>query len=636
MPLLFRKWAVLFALPILFCSAPFSVLAADIKQQAESKQLWEKQHWHRLLHYRASGNGVVSLAGGNRLFISNTGATDPKSELLETIDAFLENRFLEQRAETALCAFPARLRWIKQELDLSAEDFPAFECEQREIWRRELSPVSATLVFPDAFISSPGSMFGHTLLRINGSHTGAKAGLLAYAVNFAADANGVGPIAYGVKGIAGGFPGHFGVFPYYTKVKDYARIENRDLWEYPLELSTTELTNLMEHLWELQQVPFRYYFFNRNCSWQLLALLEVAKPDAELLDGFDWYAVPVDTVRKLQSQGLVNNPPHLRPSRQREINAVHDSMTRQQRHLANQLVAGDVGPDDARVQSLPVDQQITLFDTAYELINMRFLKRSVQREEALPRAHKILVARSKLGKPQATAKQYSHSSPDQAHRSGRIGVSLGEDELGQWLGLSIRPAFHDLLDPDSGFLPGYGIDFFNIKARQYFEPETLRLEEFTVISASSRNAWTSWSKPSSWGLKIGLKRPGWLRGLVDDPKLGGGLSGDMGITLGNSRFLLSMSGAGEAYWGKIADKNGRVSAGLRLGSKIQISPAINATLDLTADTSIAGYDLETGTVSAAAQWQITPNNGLRIRYTASDNSVFRSADEYMLRWLHYF
>jgi hypothetical protein len=311
-------------------------------------------------------------------------------------------------------------------------------------------------------------------------------------------------------------------------------------------------------------------------------------------------------------------------------------MTKQERRLVNLLASGEIEADDALVELLPAKHQITLFETAYELISMRFRNGSVGRDDALPRAHKILLARSKLGKSPAQTNLYSHASPDKAHSSGRAGLSLGEDELGQWLGFSIRPAFHDLLDPDAGFLPGYGIDFFNIKVRQYFEPDKLRLEEFTVIAASSRNTWTSWSKPSSWGLKAGLKRPSWLRALTNDPSLGAGLSGDMGITLGRPKLLFSVSGAGEGYWGEIADKNGRISAGLRLGTKLQLMPNFNATLDVAGDASLLGYNIKTGTARAAAQWQVTRNNGLRLEYSITDTSLSLSAEEYSLRWLHYF
>ena len=35
---------------------------------------------------------------------------------------------------------------------------------------------------------------------------------------------------------------------------------------------------MLKHLWELQGIAFDYYYFDENCSWQLLGLLEVARP----------------------------------------------------------------------------------------------------------------------------------------------------------------------------------------------------------------------------------------------------------------------------------------------------------------------------------------------------------------------
>ncbi len=187
---------------------------------AQEKVLWEDTFWHKLLHYQKREKGFASLAGGQRLFISPEGATNPRAELLATLVAFEENSFLEQREGFALCEFPARWRWLKSQLNLTDEDVSKIDCDERERWREELNPTSATLVFPDAYISSPGSMFGHTLLRINGAETGGRAGCPAYAINYAADVRGVGPVTYAIKGLTGGFPGFFGVFPYYTKVKE--------------------------------------------------------------------------------------------------------------------------------------------------------------------------------------------------------------------------------------------------------------------------------------------------------------------------------------------------------------------------------------------------------------------------------
>lgn len=633
------KRAAQLALSVFFVSPLTAFAAADLaawQQAAEDRALWQQPYWHKLLHYQAEGDGYVSLAGGKRLFVDPDGATKPRAELLATLAALAENRYLPQREEHALCAFPARWRWLKQELNLTAADFPSFSCPQRDRWAEEINPVSATLVFPDAYISSPGSMFGHTLLRVNGAEQGARAGLLAYAINYAADVRGVGPVEYAVKGITGGFPGFFGLFPYYTKVKEYARMEQRDLWEYPLDLNTEELTRLLEHVWELKLVPFRYFFFNQNCSWQLLALLEVARPGIQLVQGFDLYAIPVDTVRRLQEASLITEPPALRPSRQRALEAARKSMSAAERKLVSELIEGRVQASDAAVTALPKESQALILDTAYELLHNRYRRGAYERDVALPRAHALLRARSALGVAESVPLQKNITSPDQAHASGRWGLAAGNDARGTWLGLDIRAAFHDLLDPDPGFLPGYAIDFGRLQVRQYLEPARLRLEELLVLSATSRNSWNAWSKPLSWRFGFGLSRPDWIKAADETPALGLNFAADGGITLGNSRHHLQLGLSLDAHWGSLLNRDGRLAAGPQFAAKTRLSESVSALFGSRYLISLGGLSLDDFSNQLGLQWQLNRDHGLRLNYQVSELESQASEQEYSLTWFSYF
>lgn len=606
---------------------------------AQEKELWEEPFWHKLVHYRKRGKGFISLAGGQRLFISPEGATNPRAELLATLVAFEENSFLEQREGFALCEFPARWRWLKSQLNLTNEDVPKIDCDERERWREELNPTSATLVFPDAYISSPGSMFGHTLLRINGADAGGRTGLLAYAINYAADVRGVGPVAYAIKGLTGGFPGFFGVFPYYTKVKEYAWIEHRDIWEYGLDLSEDELERVLEHVWELRLVPFKYFFFNRNCSWQLLALLEIARPNLSLTDGLDLYAIPVDTVRRLQQHGLITQEPVLRPSRQRELDAVEQQLGKKEKKWTRELVAGLVEPNAEFFSELSRHQQVVVLNTAFELLHSRFRRGEFSRSEALPRAHRLLLARSKLGVEKLNPIVEQVTSPDKAHPSARLQVGGGGNEFGNWLGLRVRPAFHDLLDPDEGFLPGYGINFAELALRYYNEDRKVRIESLTVLEATSRNVWTSWNKPMSWRLGVGVKRPEWFRGFEEDPDVGAYSRVEGGVSIGGSKQHVFAGVAIDGHWGDLANESGRVASGLRLGARMQFASSIFATVEAADLYSIAGLDADSRTLEVAVHAQISSVSGVRARWYWAEVDLAGSrptSTEASISWVRYF
>jgi hypothetical protein len=80
-------------------------------------------------------------------------------------------------------------------------------------------------------------------------------------------------------------------------ISEYSRLENRNLWTYQLDLSPKKTTRMVEHVWELRYVRFDDYFFDENCSFQLLERLEVARPSLRLTDQLPLTAIPADTVR---------------------------------------------------------------------------------------------------------------------------------------------------------------------------------------------------------------------------------------------------------------------------------------------------------------------------------------------------
>ena len=105
-------------------------------------------------------------------------------------------------------------------------------------------------------------MFGHTFLRVNSSY---NSKLLSYAINYAANAdkkteNG---FLFAIKGLFGGYYGKYNMLPYYEKLKQYRDTEQRDIWEYNLNLTKNET---------IQIYTTRYYsysgYFIASCMWQ--------------------------------------------------------------------------------------------------------------------------------------------------------------------------------------------------------------------------------------------------------------------------------------------------------------------------------------------------------------------------------
>ena len=241
-------------------------------------------------------------------FLAKNGSFDPYAELTATINAFVSpNKKVLRKGLMIhpICKYPARYAWLRTKVDL-----PRFEvqCEDYERFYRLIYPEKVWYVFSSYYLNNPSSSFGHSLLRFQRkARPGEKHNtLLDHGVNFAATPDTENPVLYALKGLSGGFAGNFSVLPYFYKVREYSDFESRDLWSYQLNLSKHEIERLVQHLWELGGTHFDYYFFSENCSYQLLALLEVAKPDLDILKRLPAWIIPSETVQVIKKvPGLV-------------------------------------------------------------------------------------------------------------------------------------------------------------------------------------------------------------------------------------------------------------------------------------------------------------------------------------------
>ncbi|MCW9055034.1 MAG: DUF4105 domain-containing protein, partial [Gammaproteobacteria bacterium] len=276
---------------------------------ASAKKLAQHPEWINLLHYEKTNwfnNDYVSQVDDERFFNAPDGKNNPASELSATISAFF--RMDLNGDDHPQCKFVARLAWLKDKLPKLQTTLPEITCKEYLEWRANVPDERTTMVFPAYHLNSPSSMFGHTLLRLDPPADKQGSEWLSIAVNFGANVtDGDNSLFYAFKGLSGGYPGYFIVTPYFKKIKEYNYKEKRDIWEYPLNLTREETQRMVTHLWELKDIEFDYYFFDENCSYRLLELLEVARPGINLTKEFIATAIPVDTVRSIEDAGLITD-----------------------------------------------------------------------------------------------------------------------------------------------------------------------------------------------------------------------------------------------------------------------------------------------------------------------------------------
>ncbi|SEO44452.1 DUF4105 domain-containing protein [Aquisalimonas asiatica] len=558
--------------PVAFVLASGSVAAApttqtpmaDLQETAREQGLAGEREWQDLLHYRERRflPGRRSESRDSGFFNADDGWRDPEAELDATIAAFFRDPdTVDGDEQHPQCRFPARRAWLKERLELDPDVFPAVACQRFEEWYEGIDPHEITLVFAAAYLGNPASMYGHTLLRVDPPDQDEDTRLLSYVINHAAATEESSGLVFAVRGLTGGYPGLFSIMPYYDKVREYNSLESRDLWEYRLNLEPHEVERLMQHTWELRDTPFPYYFLYQNCSYRLLELLDVARPGMNLSDRFNWWAIPTDTVREVLREEDMLREVVYRPAERTRLDHQIAIMPPELLDVTVALARGERSPD--AVDDIEREQRGLVLETAYDYLN--FLRHSGDMEgDQRERMRELLIARSQLsGVPGAERPPKPDTRPDQGHRTLRLGAGGGERGDATFGSLHWRPAYHDMLDPPEGYIPGAHISYGDVEVRYDEGRDRIELERLMVIDIESLNPRDQLFRPWSWNIRAGAEqrlRPDGRRSLMGGVDGGGGFTWQAGDTP-----LWAYAGVQADAWGsERLDDSVRAGAGPRL------------------------------------------------------------------------
>ena len=447
-----------------------------------------------------------SLVDDPGFFNSPEGKYDSEKELRETIRAFF--RTDSENDAHPQCRFIARYAWLKDELSIDASKLPAVDCKgYRELYDH-VRPRRAVLIFPVSHMNSPASMFGHTLLRIDSDK---ESNMYSFAVNYSAITDETNGLFFAAKGLLGFYQGYFGLLPYYEKIKEYSHLENRDIWEYPLGFTKEEVERMLLNLWELKEVYTYYYFFDENCSYNLLLVLEAARPGVDLSGMMPPWVIPMDTVRAIKETGNNTGAAVYRPAKASRIRHIEGLLGNDLRRLAQDAAYGLRDPDEiGKNGDIPKDDRARILDLASEYLQYRYAKRMVAKDEYSARYLKVLGVRSTLGQiPEY--KITAPKPPEEGHGAARLSLGAGVKAGASFLSLKARPANHALADPDAGYLPGSAITFLEGEARYNFTEEKLSLERFTFVDIVSAAPRDEFFKPVSWRVSADVQREEFAR-----------------------------------------------------------------------------------------------------------------------------
>ena len=490
--------ALTFAFPVLAKDSPYLTF---LLESARQKELYKDRYWHTLLHYKKGPFGLRSLIDDPKFFLSEEGKHNPEAELEAMIRTFFQE--VEDESKHPVCKFIARYAWLKEKLNLNPSRLSIPECSRFETLMNDIQPQSVSLIFPTAYMNSPASMFGHTLLTVE---TADRSKLMSYAINYSALTDETfGPL-FAIKGLFGFYKGYFSILPYYAKIQEYSDVSDRDIWEYPLNLSVEETRRLLMHLYELELIYSDYYFFDENCSYDLLFLLDAARPSLDLTDQLRWWVIPLDTIKTVKKNGLITDA-FYRPSKSTKIKHIASLLPKTSQQKALSIAKGELEPDILLKQEGSNEEKIRICDLASEYLQYRYANKKIEQKPYQERFLKILRVRSFLGGSEEDPYRIpAPARPDRGHDSNRFSLGFGSKADDFFQQIEYRPAYHDLIDNEEGYKEGAQIIFANIVLRYYFSDEVLELENLDFIDIISIAPRDKFFKHISWKIKTGLER----------------------------------------------------------------------------------------------------------------------------------
>ncbi len=605
----------------------------ELQQRAKTAALHQQRYWHLLLHYRSTITGdYESEADEAGFFLAPKGKTDPQAELDATLSQFFSAEPVGRSRQPARCAFIARYHWLKAELAIDETRLPHEPCERFHAWLDELNPASITLVFPSAYMNNPSSMFGHLLLRVDQKGQTEQTRLLAYTINYSADVTTENGVVFAILGVAGGFRGLFSTHPYYIKAREYGDFENRDIWEYRLNLSSEQIERLLMHTWEMGNASFDYFFFKENCAYQILSLLEVADPEIHLTDRFWLYTFPSDGVRLIAGKpGLVQQKT-FRPSRSTQIRRGREALSVGERAWLKKIVSDPHEADAATFIALPAERRALVLDVASDYLLYRAATEASDAQTYRQRNTAVLLARSQLKiRPTPVAVTPETGPPEQGHEIMRLGLGGGWREGDFFNELNFRLAYHDLLDPEYGYTPNAQIEALSMALRHYSHSDHTRIERFTLVDILSLSPINDLFQSPSWKINTGFEtiehRGCRFCGVLN-------LNGGIGVSAESSWLKREVYfGFTEfaAQYGRAFNSDYRLGGGATAGTLVDITERWKLGASATYLRFPAGEKSAEWRISAQQRYTLTKNLAMRFEFNQRAGT-----QEYLLNVQIYF
>jgi len=544
-----------FFFALVVCVIPFSG-RVEAANSLRITLLAANPQWLALLHMRKEIDGVYRSEVDEPLFFLSGSDSDAAAELQATLAA-LDKK--ERGSRSAWCRFPARAQFLVEKGVLQAPQ--DLQCEELDYWRGRFSTDEMVLVSPEPYLKNVASVFGHTFLRLDASDKVKHPVLLSKALNYYADVGSNGStVAYIAKGLTGHFPGIIEVAPYFQKLRKYSDNEDRDIWEYKLTLSKQQIQMFVDHVWEVKGHSFNYFFLDENCSYRLIALLDVVTPTHRVREDFYFDALPLDTVRALQKHGLIAESTYV-PSARKRFYEQLSTLNPTQREQLMALINDEVYYDDVD------DLKVMAVMSRYNGLQMQV--EPERRPLHTMQVNKLIRKQYESGQvlPAESVQLQSRDPLNSGHDRTRLQMAWHQEEGNNALLLGIRAAYHDFHDPQSAYKRGVQMNVLDVLLRveNSNHSDETSLEKMRWFGLQSYSPGDDFFANASWGFNVSRQRE-----LIDDQReLLNIADGYYGLSRACGEWLCHAELVGAVLTGSPLDLGWTARAGFRVGMLYQ-------------------------------------------------------------------
>lgn len=465
---------------ILLCFSIIGLYAKEFNLKSSSiDEISSTKEWNQLLYFDKKSQVL-----DKKYFLSETGSTNSKAELLATINSYKE----KNTDNDPVCLFPARYYFLSKYIE-----FPNYKkindgCIKLKKWQPLNNTDSISLVLVSGYMSNPASTFGHSLIKLNNK----ESGLFDTSINYGALVpDNENMLTYIYKGLTGGYEAGFSDKYFYEQDLMYSNKEYRDMWEYRLNLSNEQKDLILLHLYEILTKKFDYYFLNRNCGYRVSEIINLVSQE-KILNQDLWY-LPIETFDFLETKEsyLINEIKYI-PSNKKIFNYYFEKLTKKEKIAVKQFIKNNTFIE------LNEEEAINVLD--FLLIYYKnTLNIYPDNNDAKYSLRKVILERFKL-KPSKKEITNIETRISPAKNTNPIDFKIGYNKS---LAISFSPYKQNFLDKTN--INYDELSFLNLMVQIEDNIHLKHLDLVKIQKINSEKTELLNDNPYSWKINIGIK-----------------------------------------------------------------------------------------------------------------------------------